>query len=140
MTPPTHTPAGTVSHSHRTPRDCPVCGERLVIHALGCEHCGTELSGSFQPCAYCGLPADDLETLRVFLVSRGNMRELEKHLGVSYPTARQRFAELLARLGFEGDSRPVDPERVLTDLAAGRIGVEEAETLLAGLRATTTEG
>ena len=140
MTPSAHPPEGAGGHSHRTPRDCPVCGERLVIHSLGCEHCGTELSGSFQPCAYCGLPPDDLETLRVFLVSRGNMRELEKHLGVSYPTARQRFAELLARLGFEGDPRPVDPERVLTDLAAGRIGVEEAETLLAGLRATTTEG
>jgi len=140
VTPPAHAHPGAVSHSHRTPRDCPVCGERLVIHSLGCEHCGTELSGSFQPCAYCGLPSEDLETLRVFLVSRGNMRELEKHLGVSYPTARQRFAELLTRLGFEGDTRPVDPERVLTDLAAGRISVEDAEGLLAGLRATTTEG
>ena len=110
MTPPAHTHGGE-GHSHRTPRDCPVCGERLVIHALGCEHCGTELSGSFQPCAYCGLPAEDLETLRVFLVSRGNMRELERHLGVSYPTARQRFA-----------------------------GVDEAESLLAGIRTSSPEG
>jgi hypothetical protein len=133
------TPSPQAAHTHRTPRDCPVCGERLVIHRLGCEHCGTELSGSFQPCAYCGLPPEDLEALRVFLVSRGNMRELERHLGVSYPTARQRFAELLARLGFEGDPRPLDPERVLTDLAAGRIGVEEAELLLAGIRATPGE-
>jgi len=29
------------------------------------------------------------------------MRELARELGVSYPTARQRFAELLATLGLE---------------------------------------
>ena len=50
---------------------------------------------------FSGLPTinaltdDEHEMLRVFLVSRGNMRELEKHLGVSYPTTRQRFADLL---------------------------------------------
>ena len=76
----------------------------------------------------------------MFLVSRGNMRELERHLGVSYPTARQRFAELLVRLGFEGDPRPLDRERVLADLAAGRIGVDEAESLLAGIRTSSPEG
>ena len=48
--------------------------------------------------------------------------------------------ELLGRLGFEGDTRPMDPERILTDLAAGRIGVDEAETLLAGTRTSSPEG
>ena len=32
----------------------------------------------------------ETELLRVFLASRGNLREVEKHLGVSYPTARAR--------------------------------------------------
>jgi hypothetical protein len=73
--------------------------------------------------------------LRVFLVSRGNMKELERHLGVSYPTARQRFAELLVDLGFEqrGDTaglvRP-NREDVLSRLAAGELDVDEAAALL----------
>ena len=37
--------------------------------------------------------------LRVFLSSRGNLREVEKHLGVSYPTARLRFADVAGEAG-----------------------------------------
>ena len=118
------------NHQHRAPRDCPVCSERLAVTRLGCSHCGTELSGHFTACPYCGLGDDDLELLKVFLTSRGNMKEVERFLGVSYPTARQRYAELLARLGLEAEPVPVDRERVLSDLAAGVIGVDEAEALL----------
>jgi hypothetical protein len=117
--------------AHRPPRDCPVCSHQLALTGLGCPSCGTEISGGFAPCAYCGLSDDDLEMLRVFLTSRGNMKDLERHLGVSYPTARQRFSELLGRLGLE-DRPPSQPdrERVLADLAAGRISVDQAEALL----------
>jgi len=115
---------------HRAPRDCPVCSTRLDLTRLGCPSCGTELSGGFVQCAYCGLSDDDLEMLRVFLTSRGNMKDLERHLGVSYPTARQRFADLLGRLGFEDEAVVVDREAVLADLAAGRITVDQAEARL----------
>ena len=118
---------------HRPPRSCPVCSADLVVTGCGCPECGTGISGAFRTCAYCGLSDDDLEMLRVFLVSRGNMRELERHLGVSYPTTRQRFADLLARLGLEDPaaaSRRADRDKVLADLAAGRLSVDEAEALL----------
>ncbi len=119
---------------HRPPRDCPVCAGRLAVTRLGCPSCGTELSGAFRQCAYCGLSDSDLEMLRVLLVSRGNMKELERHLGVSYPTARQRFADLLGRLGLEepAPASGVVREQVLADLAAGRLTVDEAEALLRG--------
>ena len=108
-----------------------VSANRCAQTGLGCPECGTELSGGFAPCAYCGLSDEDLELLRVFLVSRGNMKELERHLGVSYPTARQRYADVLGRLGLEERAAPpVDRERVLADLAAGRLSVDQAEALL----------
>ena len=116
--------------AHRSPAQCPVCSARLVTNRLGCGECGTELSGEFAPCSYCGLPDDDLTLLRVFLTSRGNMKDLERHLGVSYPTARQRFADVLGRLGFEEVAPRVDREQVLSDLAAGRLGLDEAEAQL----------
>lgn len=124
----------TDSPTHRPPRRCPVCDADLVITGCGCPECGTGISGAFAMSRYDALSTEELEMLRVFLVSRGNMRELEKHLGVSYPTTRQRFADLLVRLGFEDASgaAKVDRDKVLADLAAARLTVDEAEALLSG--------
>lgn len=123
---------------HRAPRECPVCGDHLATTRLGCTSCGTEVSGLFTSCSYCGLGDADQDMLRVFLGSRGNMKELERFLGVSYPTARQRFSELLERLGL-GDTpalvpAPIAPppsvDDVMRRLAAGELDVDEAESLL----------
>jgi hypothetical protein len=115
---------------HRAPSTCPVCAHRLITTALGCPDCGTSVSGAFRPCAYCTLDDDDLEALSVFLVSRGNLREFATHLGVSYPTARLRYAELLERLGLAPAAPVVDRDQVLEDLASGRLSIDEAEALL----------
>jgi hypothetical protein len=134
-------------HVHRPPADCPVCGSPLRTTRLSCGTCGSELSGVFSGCPFCALDGTDRELLEVFLVSRGNMREVERHLGVSYPTARQRYAELLDRLGL-GRREPVgqdkspggeqaaagapDRDEILRALAAGTIAVDEAERWLRG--------
>ena len=94
--------------AHRPPAACPVCGDALVTTRLGCHGCGTELVGTFAPCAFCSLQEADQDLLRVFLVSRGNLKEVEKYLGVSYPTARARFNDLLERLGLLGFADPED--------------------------------
>ncbi|WP_026874977.1 DUF2089 domain-containing protein [Jiangella gansuensis] len=128
---------GTPHAHHQAPADCPVCGVELHVTRLGCDSCGTELSGRFASCPYCALGAQDRKILSTFLVSRGNMKDLARELGVSYPTARQRFAELLERLGLEEAAgsgvRPdhaVDREAVLRRLAAGELDLDEATTLL----------
>lgn len=99
---------------------------------VGCDSCGTEIAGVFEACSFCALDDAELAMLRVFLASRGNLREVEKHLGVSYPTARQRFAELLDKLGLVEET--VEPARtaedILGDVAAGKMSSEQAERLL----------
>jgi hypothetical protein len=112
----------------QAPRDGPVCGDRLALTRLTCHNCGTELSGDFASCDFCALGAEDRETLRVFLQSRGNMKELERHLGVSYPTARARFDALLGKLGLATASEPrARPSlTMLSRLARGEIGIDEA--------------
>lgn len=92
------------AHTHRAPSECPVCGDALTTTRLGCTGCGTELVGSFASCPFCVLDAADLDLLKVFLTSRGNLKELEKHLQVSYPTARARFNAVLDRLGWLNDA------------------------------------
>lgn len=124
-----------MTHSMRAPNHCPVCGETLALTRLSCDECGTELAGHFPTCEYCSLSDEDREILRVFLSSRGNMKELERHLEVSYPTARARFDAVLARLGLEAgdDEGPgEDPQtnrsslEVLESLATGDIDIDEA--------------
>ncbi len=135
-------------HSYRAPQNCPVCGERLHTTRLGCSTCGTELSGAFSSCEFCALTDADRALLKVFLVSRGTMREVEKHLGVSYPTARARFDELLGRLGYR--TEPAQPPRAtqpatsasgdepdprlatLQALARGEVDLQTARTRLSG--------
>jgi hypothetical protein len=94
------------------------------------------LAGEFAHCDFCALDERDTELLRVFLASRGNLREVEKHLGVSYPTARARFTRLLAKLGLAGaDTAPVvmTREQVLSEVASGALAPEEGAALLSEL-------
>ncbi|HVE95115.1 MAG TPA: DUF2089 domain-containing protein [Acidimicrobiales bacterium] len=114
------------THRH-APRDCPVCGDHLELTRLSCDGCGTELSGVFSACEFCALGEEDRSMLRVFLASRGNMKDLERHLGVSYPTARARYDGLLTRLGLNPADAAADPTvELLEALARGEVDVEEA--------------
>lgn len=124
--------------NYRAPAACPVCGDRLVTTRLGCTECGSELGGHFAPCDFCALSDADLDVLRVFLVSRGNIRELEKHLGVSYPTARLRLTTVLTRLGLGGAEEPetvstLTREQILAEVSAGALDPAEAQRLLVDL-------
>ena len=111
----------------RPPSNCPVCNQRLATTRLTCPDCNTELSGAFAQCEFCVLTDEDRDVLRVFLASRGNMKDLERHLGVSYPTARARFDGLLGKLGIERPAAPA-PTRVelMEQVARGEIDVDEA--------------
>lgn len=118
------------------PQDCPVCGDSLAITRLGCEECGTELSGSFAGCAFCGLGTEDRDVLWVFLASRGNIKEVERHLGVSYPTARARVDSMLEKLGVgplpaaDRSEKRGAATKILEALSKGEIDVDQAAEAL----------
>ncbi|MEO6859895.1 MAG: DUF2089 domain-containing protein [Solirubrobacteraceae bacterium] len=118
--------------SHRPlrhpPADCPVCRQNLVITRLSCTACGTELTGSFDACMVCALEADDRALLELFLLSRGNMKEIERRLGVSYPTARGRIEILIDKLGLHPPER--DRLGTLEALSRGEIDVDDAMAAL----------
>ena len=113
-----------------------MCGDQLAVTRLGCPSCGSELAGVFRSCEFCALNTGEIEMLRVFLSSRGNLREVEKHLGVSYPTARLRFAALLTKLGLGDEPEPaaeLTRDQILAEVASGALTPAEAQTLLAKL-------
>jgi hypothetical protein len=55
------------------------------------------------------------------------MKELERHLGVSYPTARARYDLLLSKLGIERAAAPaLSRVELMEQVARGEIDVDEA--------------
>jgi hypothetical protein len=89
---------------------CPVCEGRLQVTRLHCNTCGTTIEGEFNVGRFARLGRDQMSLLESFLRSRGNLRELERELGISYPTVRGRVETLLRTLGLgDGPAQPAEP-------------------------------
>jgi hypothetical protein len=107
---------------------CPVCEGKLKITRFSCSECGTEISGNFEIPQFGRLSEEQMKFLKVFLSGRGNLKEVEKHMGISYPTIRNRLDELLAVLGLEsgGFEAPQNKRDVLDALERGELTAAEA--------------
>ena len=110
---------------------CPACGGEMSVVRLECSSCGTALEGRFEAGQLGLLPAEQQEFVLTFLRCRGNIREMERELGISYPTVRGRLDEVLRALGFPVEPK-VDVSAVLEELGRGELTVEEAVRRLKG--------
>ncbi|SHJ26944.1 hypothetical protein SAMN02745975_01657 [Geosporobacter subterraneus DSM 17957] len=89
--------------NYKAPGQCPICGDELKITSLGCSTCKTKLEGHFTGCKFCRLPDEQLEFIEVFIKCRGNIKDVEKELGISYPTVRNRLEGVIQALGYSID-------------------------------------
>jgi hypothetical protein len=135
---------------------CPVCSGELAVTRLHCRSCGTTLEGEFSVGRFGRLTKEQLTLLESFLRSRGNLRDMERELGISYPTVRSRVEALVRTLGFgprDGDEATDDAaagsgsattsadaaaarQQILERLARREIGAEEAATAIRSLGRT----
>lgn len=120
---------------YKAPSKCPVCGEKLSITKLGCRKCSTFIEGSFEPCEFCSLPEDDLNFLKIFIKCRGSIKDVEKEMGISYPTVRGKLDALIKSLGLESSSKEAERENaekkairdeILDKLSKGELTPKEA--------------
>ena len=128
--------------AHDVISTCPVCSGELAVTRLRCRSCGTTLEGDFSVGRFARLDRDQLGLLESFLRSRGNLREMERELGISYPTVRSRVEALVRSLGFgprtdEDDTTTGEPvpsrEEILERLARREISAEEAAQAIRAL-------
>ena len=128
---------------------CPVCSSELAVTRLHCRSCGTTLEGDFSVGRFGRLSRDQMTLLESFLRSRGNLRDMERELGISYPTVRSRVEALVRALGFgargDEDDEPEDAtaaasapagasrQEILERLARHEIGAEEAAAAIRAL-------
>ena len=137
---------------HDVIANCPVCSNQLAITRLHCVSCGTTLEGDFSVGRFGRIDRDQTVILESFLRSRGNLREMERELGISYPTVRARVEALVRALGFgpradaddaaEVDdptiriATPADRTVILERLARHEISAEEAAAAIRALGTT----
>ncbi|MBV9280878.1 MAG: DUF2089 domain-containing protein [Chloroflexi bacterium] len=130
--------------SSPAPTHCPVCHANLVISRLHCPSCGTEVTGSFSLARLASLQEPYASLIELFLRVRGNMKEMERELGLSYPTVRARLEEALVAAGFSRDDRQADEDlparraQILDELERGEISALEAAARLRELKTRRT--
>ena len=109
---------------------CPVCRDELTITRLHCRSCGTALEGEFGVGRFGRLDREQMGLLESFLRSRGNLKEMERELGISYPTVRGRVDALVRALGLsDGSDAPADPLEPAADASATDAGSERRAIL-----------
>lgn len=110
---------------------CPICGGPVEITEVSCNSCKSTIKGHFKPCKFCVLSQEHKEFAEIFIKNRGNIKEIERELGVSYPTVKGKLDSLIAALGYKNQSTaPNDKKEVLEKLYRGEITSEEAIRLL----------
>jgi hypothetical protein len=141
-----HSATPEVAMPHDVISTCPVCSKELAVTRLHCRSCGTTLEGDFSVGRFGRLSRDQVALLESFLRSRGNLRDMERELGISYPTVRSRVEALVRALGFgargdDGSEEPASeaappaPSRreILEQLARHEISADEAAAAIRAL-------
>ncbi len=80
---------------------CPTCGSEMVISEVTCTTCDTVVRSRYTPCPFCRLAPKDLAFMLLFVRSRGNVKDMERELGVSYWTIRGRLNEIIDAMGLD---------------------------------------
>jgi hypothetical protein len=123
---------------------CPSCGGEIVLTECRCSACQLQLRGDFRLGLFARLSDDQSTFVRVFLRARGNLTEVEKALGISYPTIRNKLEEINQTLDAADaheapaikPAGPMDAERraVLQKVERGELSAADAVQKLRHLR------
>ena len=111
------------------PSHCPSCGGELRVVRLECEACESVVEGAYAPSPVSRLGAEEREMFDRFMFARGNLKDVQRELGLSYPTVRRRIERMFEQYEIASGHR-YEPMDVLKRLAEGEIDVDEAEELL----------
>lgn len=116
---------------------CPVCDGNLNAVKLKCQSCSTIIENTFDFPKLMSLSREQLEFVEVFIKSRGNIKDVERELGISYPTVRAKLDQVIELL--EGPSKRTmsqtgnssdKQKEVIERLERGEITPEEAIELM----------
>lgn len=116
--------------------DCPNCHSGLVPTEFSCVSCGLALRGRFTRSRLARLTGEHQQLVEALLLAGGNLKELERELGVSYPTVRKRVGEARMALEVLRETDRMQVDEWLAQVERGKLTAEEAARLIDGLGGT----
>jgi len=105
---------------------CPVCGKVMTPVACKCNACDIRMEGEFSTPVLSRLTPEDQALIIAFIRAFGSIKKIQELLGVSYPTARSRIAELVKKLDSAMESSSNRRDHVIDKLYKGEITFEKA--------------
>lgn len=112
---------------------CPVCDKKLHVTKLECAHCNTTIENKFSLTKLASLSQEQMRFVETFIICRGNIKEVEKELGISYPTVRGKLGEVIEILQPKKEKElppGYSKAEIITLLESNELSVEEAVALL----------
>ena len=80
------------------PRICPSCQSQLKVKSLTCENCLTEVNGLYELPVLLRLNPEEQDFILQFVKFSGSLKDMAKHLNLSYPTVRNRLDDVIDKL------------------------------------------
>lgn len=125
--------------AHTISCKCPACDNKLMITRMTCNKCGTSIEGEFEIGRFSRLDKEQLSFLETFIRCRGSLKLMERELGLSYPTLKNKLDEAANSMGLDPVkpiSKEIRQERakarmdILDKLERGEITAAEAKALI----------
>ncbi|MBN2545813.1 MAG: DUF2089 family protein [Spirochaetes bacterium] len=74
---------------------CPGCNKKMNIVKLKCPDCNITIKGTFFSHRFGYLDKETLDFMETFVLTKGNIKEIEKMLKISYPTVRSKIDKMV---------------------------------------------
>jgi len=97
---------------------------------MGCDECNMTYEGEFTTPRLTRMPIEHLKLAEAFLLCGGNLKDLSKQAGVSYPTLRKQINAMIEQLSMLRAEDNNTIETILEDIEKGNIQAEHGLRLI----------
>ena len=102
-------------------------GEEIRVERVKMTRTGIALEGEFELPPLAQITAEDQVFVMAFIQASGSIKEMEKVVGISYPTVKNRLKRIADLLPLtESAPPPSNKSEILEQLSSGEITADEA--------------
>ena len=103
---------------------CPQCKLPMKPVSIGCQSCDVQVSAQFEAHPLLSLTSEELHFLMIFIHCEGKIGDMEKALGISYPTVKAKIHKLKSKLSEDLQDNKADTLKLLDKLEKGEINFD----------------